>query len=169
MIFGSGEIKANVGVSGLAVNAASGRIYAADNSDGLVDVFGPPVTTPGVATEPPVNLARTSATLSGHVDPETSHGGGEIVGCHFEYVDQAEFEAHESEFDYHEYPGVSTIACSETHFSEPKAVTANLNGLTPQATYHYRLDADSDECEPSRKCTTYGAVETFRGCLRSQA
>ncbi len=162
VIFGSGEIKANVGVSGLAVNAASGRIYAADNSDGLVDVFGPPVTTPGVATEPPVNLARTSATLSGHVDPETSHGGGEIVGCHFEYVDQAEFEAHESEFDYHEYPGVSTIACSETHFSEPKAVTANLNGLTPQATYHYRLDA-TDECEPSRKCTTYGAVETFRG------
>ena len=67
------------------MNNTTGNIYAANFGNGNISIFGPLVTLPDVTTGPPTNPGQTSATLTGHVDPDGAHGGGPITGCRFEY------------------------------------------------------------------------------------
>ena len=97
---------------------------------GLIDVFGPEIAVPEASTSAASGVLPTSATLNGHLDPA---GGGEVTACHFEYVTDTSFQSGR-------YTGASTVPCSEGNsFSTPSNVHANLTGLLPETTYHFRL------------------------------
>jgi hypothetical protein len=134
---------------GLALNDATGAIYATD-SFGEVVIFkkvhpGPPTA----ATTPARNVGEFGATITGRVNPQ----------------------ARPTTYAF-QYSTTSTVACP-AHPSEPSAtctslpanplgenaetlpVSAALEDLTPGATYHYRVLAENADG------TVYGEDQSF--------
>ncbi|HEY3865875.1 MAG TPA: hypothetical protein VGL54_07310 [Solirubrobacteraceae bacterium] len=120
---------------GVAVDHASGQVYvdgegeSAGDPDGerVVEIFGPGVVVPDVSIEAESELTPTSVTLNGTVNPD---GAGSAT-CQIEYG-SSESEAYGQ-----------TAACSESvpSGSSPVAVSAEVSGLSPSTSYHYRLSA----------------------------
>jgi hypothetical protein len=130
---------------GIAVSDA-GTVYATQRAAGSVEIFNE-VPFPVVGAEPVSNRAVRSVTLNGTVNPE----GVEVTSCEFEYGTEAGV-----------YP--QREPCSQTlplTGSAPVPVSANLAGLTPDTTYHYRLAATNadnlTEATPDQEFTTRGA------------
>jgi Fibronectin type III domain len=122
--FGSGVLGAG---AGLGVDSANGSVYVADATASQIRVFTPAVL-PDVSGGAPSNLATTSVTLNGSVNP----AGVQLTDCHFDYGTTGSYGQSTPCV-----PGAASIpADSNTH-----AVTANLSGLTPDTTYHFRLVA----------------------------
>ncbi|MGA8744900.1 MAG: hypothetical protein WB507_03440, partial [Solirubrobacterales bacterium] len=124
----------------------NGNVPGAERLLKLLAVFG-------VTTKPATDIERTSATLTGSLDPD-----GIATTYHFEYVDQADFEAHEAEFEAHDYPGVLSAPASPAgpiSGTTEENVSAPLSGLDPQSAYHYRLVAENADG------TTYGHALTL--------
>jgi hypothetical protein len=114
------------GAQGLAINSSSGNVYVADTNNARVDIFTP-FALPDVTTGPASNVGRTSATLTGHIDPA---GGSPVIDCHFDYGTDNSYNG----------PNSGTVPCSgSAPFSGD--VTADLSGLPTETTIHYRLDA----------------------------
>ncbi len=131
---------------GIAVNANTGTVYATQREAGSVEIL-PEVPFPVLGVEPVSNPAMRSVTLNGTVNPE----GIEVTSCEFEYGTEAGV-----------YP--QKQPCSQTlplTGSTPLAVSANLAGLAPDTTYHYRLAARNvenlTEVTPDQELTTRGA------------
>ncbi len=132
--------------AGIAVDGSGHHVvYVADRSNDTIEVFegvGSPIPTTGKATA----LTETAATLNGRV--ELSGGAsGETTECYFEW-------------------GISTkyrnkTPCAEGQsVSTPENVHADLTGLHPGTTYHYRLVAASvgeTERGEDQTFTTLGA------------
>jgi hypothetical protein len=117
--FGSPQL---VGGAGLAVDAASGAVYAADATAGVVDEFGAAISaTTGLAS----SVLAGSATVEGSVNPL----GSPVVECEFEYGTSLAYGASEP--------------CAETVGSGTGEVKvhADLSHLQSGSTYHYRLVA----------------------------
>jgi hypothetical protein len=92
--------------------------------------------TPHITTDPATNLAAYSATLNGTVDP---HGLPTTV--HFEYGTTTSYGQVTANRNY---TGNTT-----------QNVTANITGLTPSTTYHFRLVGTNSSG------TTYGSDRIF--------
>ncbi len=75
---------------GLAVDPTNHYLYAADQPNGSVYVFGPGAVLPDLALAPVSALADTSATLNGSVGPQMVA----LSDCHFEYVTVSAFQTH---------------------------------------------------------------------------
>jgi hypothetical protein len=122
--FGSGHVSNNV--FGVAVRGATGEVYASDLNN-QVEVFGPDVVQPDVATAPVSNPQPASVTLNGTVNPD----GVEVSGCRFEYGTTTAYG--------------QSAACVETVGSgtTPVPVHADVTGLTVGVTYHFRLVASN--------------------------
>jgi hypothetical protein len=126
LVFGASGTGALDGYStGIAVNEHSNEVYVSDGT-GQIDIFGPAVAVAGVSTEAASAVTPTSATLNGTVNPE----GIPVSACEFEYGSKA------GAF-------TNTIPCSPPPGggTNPVPVSAALTGLTPGASYHYRLAA----------------------------
>jgi hypothetical protein len=127
---------------GLAVDGTTGRIYVVEflfvtSGGGTVEIFGPGLVVPDVTTGAATNVQRTSATLSGQVDPDVAHGGGEITECEFEYVTDTQFQEHAGD----RYEGAATVDCSPAApLSSATGVSADVSA-SPSTTYHFRLKA----------------------------
>ncbi len=120
--FGSGSLS---GGAGLGFNPGTGILYAADAGASDVAVFSP-LPLPDVTTGPATGVDASSWTLTGEVDP---HGGGQVSDCYFQYGTDLTY-------------GLGSIPCSPgAPLSGSADVTADLSGLTPSTTYHYRLVA----------------------------
>jgi hypothetical protein len=78
--------------------------------------------TPVVVTMAAFGVTQTGATLAGTIDP-----GGAAASCHFEYGPTTAYG--------------STAPCSVDpgQGTAPVAEHADLSGLSPGSTYHYRL------------------------------
>ncbi len=100
-----------------------------------------PQPPPGPASEPPGGskpptvlagsasaIAQTTAQLNGSVDA----GRSELSACRFEYGTSVFYEA--------------SVPCSPTPQKEqgPVAVSATLEGLSPDTTYHFRISASNE-------------------------
>ncbi len=134
------------GSHGIALNANTGAVYATQREAGSVEIFDG-VPFPAVTVEPVSNPAAKSVILNGTINPE----GVDVSSCEFEYGTEAGV-----------YP--QKQPCSQTlplTGSAPLAVSANLVGLTPDTTYHYRLlatNADNlTEVTLDQEITTRGA------------
>ncbi|HEV7493067.1 hypothetical protein [Baekduia sp.] len=126
--FGSGHL---TGAAGLATDPSTGTVYAADVAANQISVFNG-AAIPDATTSPASSVSKHTATLNGHLGPA---GGGDVSDCHFDYVDDATFEAQG-------YTGAQTIACIQsTPISSGMDVTAAPSGLNASTTYHFRLVA----------------------------
>jgi phosphodiesterase/alkaline phosphatase D-like protein len=131
------------GAAGLAVDASTKNIYVADGSDATIDVYVPSVI-PDVTTEPPTNVATTTATINGKVAPDPA-GGGDVTSCSFQYMEK-------EPFDFYSGLGFgadlilevlgSEVPCAQaTPYTSQKAVSADISGLTMETAYTYRVRA----------------------------
>jgi hypothetical protein len=129
--FGSGHLS---NARGLAIDPQSGVLYVANPGEHDIAVFTP-LIFPDVASGP-LQSGPHSLTLNGQVDPA---GGPAITECYFEYGTA------ENTYD------LGSAACSPdpgqnppgSNFAEPTLVHAELSGLEPLISYHYRLVAVS--------------------------
>ncbi len=131
------------GSYGVAVNGASGSVYAADGGGGRVDVFGASVVVPDVTTGVASNLHLTSAKIAGAVNPD----GVPVGSCDFEYGTSSEYGA--------------TVACAPSPGSGtgPVQVSAELSGLQQHTTYHFRLVAGNANGENQGQDQTFATPE----------
>lgn len=141
---------------GVAIDGSSGKIYETTFfSAGLVAIFGREIVLPDVTTGAATNVKQTSATLTGHVDPDTAHGGTGVTECEFEYVTDTQFREHPGD----RYEGAATASCAP---AVPYAVATDVGAsiaLAPSTTYHFRLkaaDADGTEVGGDESFATFG-------------
>jgi hypothetical protein len=135
-------IKSYGEIAGLAVDPASGRLFVrltglGQNQVAVIDVLGPDVVVPDVATESPTNLRletdpQTSATSwalrpTGTLNPL---GEGQAT-CSFAWGTSPALG--------HSAPCSATIP----NGTSPVRVHAALTGLAPDTTYYYRLQAEN--------------------------
>ncbi len=127
-----------VGISCLA----GGFCLAVDPGGSVVTARVPP---PGATTLAPTSVTDAGASLAGVVDPDDATLGG----CSFEYGIN---------------PYTQSVPCSAlpTATGGAQSVSAQLSGLSPNTTYHYRVLASS----PSG--TSAGADVTFTTAISSQ-
>jgi hypothetical protein len=96
-----------------------------ENLDGAVQAYIFPTFPPAVRTGEPRSVSQTTATVAGTVDPE----GSEVTACAFEY---GTTESYGLSVPCTQAPGAGLGAVS---------VSANLVGLEPGTSYHYRATA----------------------------
>lgn len=136
---GSGSLHS---AEGLAFDPSNSLLYAADTSANTIAVFAP-LPTPEATTGAVRSPGAESGTLTGHVDPR---GPGSISTCYFEYGTDTTY-------------GLGTVPCSPAApYSAPAEVTAEIGGLTPFKTYHYRLVAIRAD---GKGFPSYGRDQTF--------
>jgi phosphodiesterase/alkaline phosphatase D-like protein len=111
---------------------------AATSPEGInLDVIGYNLVNAGVTTNSATNVTSSSATLNGTVNPN-----GLTTSVHFEYGLTTSYGFSTSS---HNYSGVTT-----------QSVTANITGLSPNTTYHFRIVATNSGG------TRHGGDRTFR-------
>ena len=110
---------------GIAVDPANHTVYVGDNSKIHAYATGAPLLAPTATTAPASAITGSKATLNGFVDPE----GLPVSECKFEYGKGTGYS--------------QTAPCSSNpgSGSGDVAVLAEISGLTPNATYHYRVVA----------------------------
>jgi DNA-binding beta-propeller fold protein YncE len=111
---------------GIAVYGVTHELYVANINDGSVDIY-PPIggsPLPDVGTGNASAVTRTSATLSGIVDPA---GTGKITECYFEVSEEP------------------NVPCDQpTPFSGTTEVTGAISELSHGNAYDYHLVATSE-------------------------
>ena len=118
---------------------------------------GPPSTPPGPAPPSVQALAATpvgqsTATLNATVNPN----GPAVTSCSFEYGLTTAYE------------GSVPCAFLPGPGSTPAAVSAQVGGLVPNATYHFRVAAATEiapETSPDRTYTTLEALPELGRCV----
>lgn len=115
--------------TGIAVDATNHAVYLGTGNKVNVYATGAALTPPTVTTAPASAITGSKATLEGFVDPE----GQAVSECKFEYLGE-----HDGARPY-----AHTVPCTSNpgSGSGDVRVSADLSGLTPNATYHYRLVA----------------------------
>jgi hypothetical protein len=142
------------GARSVGVSRATGQVFVTPPFGEEGQIWSGDLFVPSVTTGPATEVAETTVTLNGDVDPEISEGGSQVESCRFEYIDQAGFEASE-------WAGAQTAACSPpTPYSSATVVSTAVSGLLPSTTYHYRLvavNADGHQGEgEGRTFITFG-------------
>jgi hypothetical protein len=120
-------------VRGMTFDPETGELYVGDEANseteepGAVDIFGPNLVIPDVTTGPASSVKPTSATVGGTVNPDNA---GEAT-CQFVWGATTEFG--------------NTAPCPApiANGASPVPVQDALTGLSPDTTYHYRLQASN--------------------------
>jgi hypothetical protein len=146
---------ASVGFVGSGIAAAASEdVFVANAGAGLVAEFGPSVTLPDVTTGEAGKVGKSSAVLHGVVKPD----GVAVTGCEFEYVEAGKYNAAAKE----PYAGGGIAACVPAAGSIATAgeteVSAEVAGLTPGVSYHFRLTAENANDEPGEAQVGLDAV-----------
>jgi phosphodiesterase/alkaline phosphatase D-like protein len=126
---GSVAVEVSAAIGGLNENTTYHfRIQAANaggTGSGTDETLKTAATAPAVVTKPASSVTQTSATLNATVNPN----GANVTECKFEYGTTG---AYGSSAPCTPAPGTG---------SAPVAVSAALTGLSPNTTYHFRIQA----------------------------
>ena len=125
--------------AGVAINGTSGRLYASDIATGKVSMFGPLTTMPDVTTGAATAIEPTTATVAGTVNAQGVAGTYQV-----EYGTTTNY-------------GSTLPQVPNAPGSTDTPVTAQLTGLQPETTYHYRIIGRADGVAG----TVVGADRTF--------
>jgi hypothetical protein len=132
---------------GIASDSDLESAYVADIAAGRVDIFGPPVPAAPTVSNTSFSLVTpTEARLEAKINPR-----GSETSIHFEYVDDAHFQAEE-------FAGATLAPVPDRHLAEgfsDHAVAETVDGLLPETTYHFRVMA-TNSLGP-----TFGPERTF--------
>ncbi len=147
---GSSPVAVSASVSSLTQNTTYHFRICATNPGGTSCGSDETFTTtgaPAVVTLPPSSITQTTATLNATVNPE----GETVSECEFEYGTTASYG--------------HGASCSSLPGSgeSPVPVSATLTGLTPHATYHFRICAGNppgSSCGSDRTFTTLPNANT---------
>ena len=109
---------------------SSGRVYLIDAGNLVVQVFSANVVLPKISYGTIEDQTQTSGTLTATVDPNE---GGDVLTCVFEFGATPSYG--------------TTIPCDPnpaaappgSNFKVPTVVKAEVEGLTPETAYHYRV------------------------------
>jgi hypothetical protein len=168
----AGEELANFGANtvlgenhGMAYSEATKELYVTQNqcvrektsqcgksSTSSVWVLTTPPPGPSIDSESATPALRGATTIEATIDPE-----GRETTYHFEYVDDAQYQS-TGFAQASSTPSISiAVGCPSAGSGcfEDRSVSANLVGLAPGGTYHYRIVATSSQG------TATGADETF--------
>src|SRR5207248_714380 len=122
---GSSAVAVSAEVEGLAPNSTYhfriGRASARGSGSGADQAFTTVSSAPSVVTGTASALTQTSATLNATVNPN----GGTVSDCHFEYGSTS---AYGTSVPCASLPGSGSSAV---------AVSAEVEGLAPNSTYHF--------------------------------
>jgi hypothetical protein len=116
------------GARGVAARGSSGDIYVSRGGFANLEVFGPLAVVPEVTTNPASNVAVTSATLNGTVNPD----GVQLSECKFEYGKTT---------GYGQSAPCAQSPAAIGSGTSPVPVSADISGLDLGAEYHFRLVA----------------------------
>jgi hypothetical protein len=136
----SGQLSEPFGVA----LTASGDVEVADAGASAVDVFGPGVLVPDAKTSSASKVGKTTVVLGGVVN-----GEGRAAKYHFEW---GESEAYGSQTP------------DQVAGSGEEKVQAEMSGLAPATTYHFRLVTENENgvnVGTDREFTTLPAVEAL--------
>ncbi len=172
-VFGSAATRT---VRGLAVNSTSAAdpadqyVYAVNYDKNLVEVFGPPTVVPDATTRPASEIGAGVATVNGTINTAGTGSAEVITDCHFEYVTEAAYKT-DVEGGGDGFGNLATggsAPCSSVDgkpISKPSeipddganhTVSAEVSGLAPNTTYHFRLQAsNSNGANPAPSQTTF--------------
>jgi hypothetical protein len=138
------------------------RLTAA-NAAGSYTSFPEAFTTlplaPAVGSTSATEVFAETAQIDAQVDP----GGGEAAyptSYRVEYLTSEHLErnAEEGQEEFAGAESSPSLTAGPAH--TPQSLTAKLEGLHPDTTYHYRVFA-SNECEPGVQCTARGPAHTL--------
>src|SRR5207302_1893227 len=104
----------------IVASNAGGRGTGADQTFTTVS------SAPSVVTGTASALTQTSATLNATVNPN----GGTVSDCHFEYGSTSAYG--------------TSVPCASLPGSSAVAVSAEVEGLAPNSTYHFRIVASNE-------------------------
>ncbi len=126
-----GQFSTSHHISSIAVDPSSHDVFLGqpDGEEGQVQIFGPSLLLPDVTTAPVSSLAPEGATLNGTVNPEKA-GTGETT-CQFVWGTSESFG--------HVLSCPHPVAEGES----PVPVSGRLEGLEPDTTYYFRLQASN--------------------------
>ena len=119
----------------LAVNSNAQTLYLTNPGGKQLWVFEPigSIPAPTVATVAPTPIGQVEATLRANVNPKAHV----LTTCHFEYTTHADFLANG-------YANAKTAACPPVvGEKESTVISAAVSGLTPGASYDYRVQTAS--------------------------
>jgi hypothetical protein len=143
------------GTDGIAVDSGGGgrvpALYSASDEIGagtmVVQRFAVPVPGPLPEDERASKIEPTSATIDASLDPENH-----TTTYHFEYGTQPGVYSQSTE--------TKTLAGSGYAM---ETVSADLNGLSPETTYYYRLNASNhcNEANLAEECVVRGEGASF--------
>ena len=119
-------------VTGLAVDQTSGKLYLPTTTGSEVVVLGT-VVPPTAGIDPVTTFGASTATFTGTLDPT-----GFTTGWHFEYVDEADFQATGFANAVKAPATDTTLGFTD---SSDHAVSQDVTGLLPDTLYHVRLVA----------------------------
>jgi hypothetical protein len=127
---------------GVAVDGTTGKAYASNGGGQVVGIFGTPILLPTLTAEEADGITAGAATLHATVNPE----GEQLTDCHFEFVPASQFETDQ----YASLTPAEQAPCEPSAASIPSdsvahAVKADVSGLAPGTTYHFRLAAETAE------------------------
>jgi hypothetical protein len=125
--FGSGPLNNSFGI---AINGATGNVYVTNSiPPRQVSVFGPLATLADVDIGPATDVTTTGATLHGTINPQ-----GLAATYQFEWG---------TDTNYGNFAPADPVDAGDGTADVP--ATADLSGLTPGTTYHYRLRGTNDD------------------------
>jgi hypothetical protein len=132
-----------------------GGLYVVDGgADEIVTFASPAPSKPSVDNEFPSGVSATSATLAGQVNPHYAP-----TSCVFQYVSDASYDASASD----PYASGGTVPCAQETLGEgnqDQTASAEVQDLTTETIYHYRLVATNSQGPTSgsdQTFTTQGA------------
>ena len=149
----TGPRSATADITGLSFETTYHYRLVATNSFGTTfgndrSLTAPPAVAV-LVTNPATNVVAAGATLNGAFNP-----AGHDTHYHFEYIDAAGFQANGNSYTGAASP-TSTPDADAGQGTVSQALSADISGLQPQTTYHFRILATNDFG------TTLGADQTF--------
>lgn len=129
--FDSGQL------AGVTVDGAHGSIFVSDGANNRVEIWsrGSGVSKPYVRPKPPTDVTGTTATINA-----TVNAAGDDTTCRVKYVTDAQFAIDGYNSALQEFCASTVTGTSDVDVAVP--IGSGLNGpLTPDTTYHYRVDA----------------------------
>jgi DNA-binding beta-propeller fold protein YncE len=147
--FGAGQVLGYPEGNAISIGEDTDRFYVASNEtdpESAVQAFLRPGPGPLPENQHVENLLPTMATLVATLNPE-----GDETSYHFEWG---------TTISYGNITPTETLSSSGF---DPEDVEADLKGLIPDTTYHFRLVATNhcNPSEPSVECTVAGPDTTF--------